>query len=180
MHWIWNKIIYVGNFYYWNVGRIRTLFWRLFLGSVGKDVVFLGEVRITGMKGIHLGNHINIHKGCTLDGTGGLTIGDYVMISQDCCIYSAHHRFDDLTIPMLLQKNDIHTTIIGDDVGLGVKSIILPGIKIGKGSIVGAGAVVTKDVPQYSIVAGVPAKIINSRLPKTNSNTDPNLEPDHL
>ena len=172
MQRIWSAIIYLGNFYVWNTGRIRTLFWRLFLGSVGRDVVILGSVRIAGMRGIRLGNHINIHRGCALDGTGGLTIGNYVMIAQDSCIYSAQHRFDDLAIPMLYQKNELASTVIEDDVWIGAKAIILAGVRIGRGSIVGAGAVVTKDVTPYSIVGGVPARIIKNRLKNKKTNIE--------
>jgi maltose O-acetyltransferase len=147
----------------WNTGRLRVLLWRPFLGRVGRDVIFLGSVRIAGMRGIHLGNHVSVNRDCVLDGTGGLVIGDYVMIAQATCIYSAQHKFDRLDIPMMLQGFEKRRTVIEDDVWLGAGSTILPGVKVGRGSIVGAGAVVTKDVPDYSVVGGVPAEVIGSR-----------------
>jgi maltose O-acetyltransferase len=147
----------------WNLGRLRVLLWRPFLGKIGRDVIFLGRIKITGMRGINLGNHLSINGGCSLDGTGGLVIGDYVMMARDCCIYSSQHRFDDISKPMMLQGTDRRQTIIEDDVWLGTRSIILCGVKVGRGSIVAAGAVVTDDVPEYSIVGGVPAKVIGMR-----------------
>jgi len=140
-----------------------VLLWRPFLGKIGRDVVFLGPVKITGMRGITLGNHLSVNGGCSLDGTGGLVIGDYVMIARDSCIYSAQHRFDDISKPMMLQGYDRSRTVIEDDVWIGARSIILPGVTVARGSIVAAGAVVTDNVPEYSIVGGVPAKVIGTR-----------------
>ncbi len=73
------------------------------------------------------------------------------------------HNFENCDIPMRTQGLKNISVTIEDDVWIGSRVIILPGIKIGKGSIIGAGAVVTKDVPEYSIVGGVPAKLIRSR-----------------
>jgi maltose O-acetyltransferase len=168
----WRAVLYLGNFWMWNVGRLRVAFWRLFLGHVGRDVIFLGSVRIAGMRGIRLGNHISVNKGCVLDGTGGLVIGNYVMMAEGSCIYSAQHRFDKLDTPMMLQGYEKSETIIEDDVWLGVRSVILPGVKVARGSIIAAGAVVTKDVPEYSIVAGVPAKVIGDRRKLASTNGD--------
>jgi maltose O-acetyltransferase len=145
------------------------LFWRPFLGKVGRDVIFLGSVRIAGMRGIRLGDHVSVNRNCILDGTGELFIGNYVMIAQDTCIYSAQHKFDRLDIPMTLQGVERKRTVIEDDVWLGAGATILPGVRVGRGSIVGAGAVVTKDVPDYSIVGGVPAQVIGSRKDSTTS-----------
>lgn len=69
-------------------------------------------------------------------------------------------------VPMAMQGLENLPVTVGDDVWIGSRVMILPGVKIGKGSIIGAGAVVTKDIPEYSIVGGVPAKLIRSRLKK--------------
>jgi maltose O-acetyltransferase len=95
---------------------------------------------------------------------GPTTIGKNVMMGPDCYVYTRNHQFDRTDIPMIDQGfKDKEPVIIEDDVWIGARVIILPGVKIGKGSIVGAGAVVTKDVEPYSIVAGVPAKLIRKR-----------------
>ncbi len=164
MNWPIHVFLILGNLIVRSVARFRVFFWTPFLGSVGKDVLFLGPIEMVWMKKIKLGNHLSINKGCTLDGTGGLTIGDYVMMARDSCIYSGGHRFDDISIPMINQGYEKQPTIIEDDVWIGAKAIILPGVTVGHGSIVAAGAVVTKDVPKYSVVAGVPAKVIRTRL----------------
>ena len=83
-------------------------------------------------------------------------------------MYSRNHAFDRIDIPMCEQGYlPEKTIVISDDVWIGGHVIILPGVHIGNGAIVGAGAVVTKDVPQYAIVGGNPAKVIKYRRSKT-------------
>ena len=95
---------------------------------------------------------------------GSVTIGDHVMMGPECVLLSHNHRFDRLDIPMCQQgfseEQPIH---IGNDVWIGTRAIILPGVTVGDHSVVGAGAVVTKDVPPYAVVGGVPAKILKMR-----------------
>ena len=126
------------------------------------------------------GSNVNIEKGASFgenislgnnSGIGinaflgsNISIGDNVMMGPECIIYTANHKFDDIKIPMNMQGfTEIDKVFIGDDVWIGGRVIILPGVKIGNGAIIGAGSVVTKDVPEYSIVAGNPAKIIKYR-----------------
>jgi acetyltransferase-like isoleucine patch superfamily enzyme len=95
---------------------------------------------------------------------GKVKIGNDVMMGRDVIIMSSSHKFDDCKVPMGLQGNEPEKeVIIYDDVWIGHRVIILPGVKIGKGSIIGAGAVVTTDVPSYAVVGGVPAKLIEYR-----------------
>lgn len=100
-------------------------------------------------------------------------IGNDVIMGRDVIFITQLHRFDDVNIPMNRQgfKPD-EPIIIEDDVWIGARAIILPGVRIGKGAIIGAGAVVTEDVKPYSIVGGVPAKFIKSRKqpPTVNPN----------
>lgn len=91
-------------------------------------------------------------------------IGNHVMISRNVYILSRNHRFDRLDIPINDQGfHESKQTIIEDDVWIGLRSILTPGRHINKGIIVGMGAVLTKDFPEYSIVGGNPAKIIKMR-----------------
>jgi len=93
-----------------------------------------------------------------------LIIGKNVMMASQVTIYGKYHRYDQIGIPMRDQGyGEFGPVVIEDDVWIGTKAIILKGIHIGKGAIVGAGAVVTKDVPSYAIVAGNPAKVIKWR-----------------
>jgi len=91
-------------------------------------------------------------------------IGNYVMIAPGCVLLDRLHNFNDTVKPMVLQgESGKKSPIIHDDVWLGQNVIVMPGIEIGEGAIVGAGAVVTKDVKSYSIVGGVPASLIRFR-----------------
>ena len=92
-------------------------------------------------------------------------IGENVMMGPNCYILQADHAFDATNIPMILQGHSEHKqTIIEDDVWIGTAAIIMSGITIGKGSIVAAGSVVTKDIPACEIWGGVPAKKIRNRF----------------
>ena len=95
---------------------------------------------------------------------GDITIGENVMMGPEVVIYQQNHRYDNLDIPMGEQGyTPMESVIIGNDVWIGRRVMIMPGVHIGDGAIIGAGAVVTKDVAPYSIVGGVPAKVIGCR-----------------
>ena len=112
--------------------------------------------------GISIGDCSGIGIKCKI--RGPLKIGNNVMMGPEVIILTSIHKFDDVTIPMCQQSNsERKEVIIGDDVWIGTRVIIMPGVKIGNGVIIGAGAVVTKDVPDYAVVGGVPAKIIKYR-----------------
>lgn len=97
---------------------------------------------------------------------GPLRIGDNVMMGPEVVILSSGHAHSRTDIPMNQQGFIAPTrpTIIGNDVWIGTRVIILQGVQIGDGCIIGAGAVVTKDIPPYSVAGGVPARVIKSRL----------------
>ena len=91
---------------------------------------------------------------------GKVKIGDNVMMGPHCIIYTRNHKTTCTEIPMILQGFDRYKPVeIGNDVWIGGRVTILPGVKVGDGAIIAAGAVVTKDVPPYSIVAGNPASV---------------------
>ena len=95
---------------------------------------------------------------------GKVIIGKYVMMGPSCNILSFNHSTKRIDIPMCQQGfQDERVVIIDDDVWIGMNVIILPGVHIGKGSIIGAGSVVRKDVPNYSVVIGNPAEIYKKR-----------------
>jgi maltose O-acetyltransferase len=89
------------------------------------------------------------------------------MMGPDVIILTERHKFDHLDIPMREQGYDAPGPVtIGDDVWIGTRVIILPSVTIGKGAIIGAGAIVTKDVPEYAITCGNPARIVKYRTEK--------------
>lgn len=145
-----------------NIGQkgIRRALVRNYIDYMGKNVNIEKNALIP--PGITIGNNLGIGMGCRL--YSHVTIGDNVMMGPYCFFCTKNHDFSRTDIPMIEQGyQSIEPIIIDDDVWFGQGVIVLPGIKIGKGSIIGAGAVVTKDVPPYAIVGGNPAKVIKYR-----------------
>lgn len=141
--------------------KIRGFCAKLILDKCGYDINIDHGANL--FSSIQLGNHSGIGLNAIMD--GGIIIGENVMMGQNCAIITTNHQFNDISIPMNQQGcSDIKPVIIENDVWIGMYCIILPGVKIGQGSIIGAGSVVTKDVPEYAIVAGNPAKIIRYRF----------------
>lgn len=112
--------------------------------------------------GISIGNNSGLGVNCVV--RGPLEIGANVMMGPDVRIMTAKHDTTRTDIPMCQQGHFPKQKVtICDDVWIGANVIIMPGLTIGSGSIIGAGAVVTKNVPEYAVVAGVPAKVIKYR-----------------
>lgn len=111
--------------------------------------------------GIVIGDHSELGTRCMIH--SNVSLGSYVIMGPDVKIYSRNHAFDDLETPIALQGKIYKETRIGDDVWIGANSIILAGISIGSHSIVAAGSVVTRDVPEWAVVGGNPAKVIKDR-----------------
>jgi acetyltransferase-like isoleucine patch superfamily enzyme len=112
---------------------------------------------------ISIGDNFAVESFSILYGAGGLTIGNNVIIAANTVIIPANHKFDRLDIPISRQGSRMEGIVIRDDVWVGAGCSILDGVTIGKGCIIGAGSVVNKSISEYSIVAGVPAKVIKSR-----------------
>jgi acetyltransferase-like isoleucine patch superfamily enzyme len=108
--------------------------------------------------GVAIGQNSVVNQKCRLDGRGGLTIGDNVSIAAEVCILTASHDIHSIDC-----EGTTAPVNIGDHVFIGTRATILPGVTLGVGAAVGAGAVVTKSVNPYDIVAGVPAKVIGRR-----------------
>jgi len=144
------------------------------------------DVTFSQVQNSYCGNNVYLCQGCQLHGNEGgvikigndsyigtyscihayhgvIEIGNDVLIAGHVYIHSSNHRFSDPSIPIRLQGNIPNTVRIDDDVWIGANATILPGVHIGKGAVVGGGAVVTKDVMPYTVVAGVPARVIRMR-----------------
>lgn len=140
--------------------KIRYWLGSRFVESCGKNVNFERGARINPE--LSIGDYSGVGVNCLV--SGRTYIGSHVMMGPDCIMYSYSHAYDRLDIPMDQQGFEEPTPIhIGDDVWIGARVIILPGVNIGSHCIIGAGAVVTKDVPDYAVVGGVPAKVIRYR-----------------
>jgi len=108
-----------------------------------------------------LGDHSELGTRCMIQ--SNVHIGNNVIMGPDVKIYSRNHKFDRLDVPIQAQGKSYYETYIGNDVWLGANVIVTAGCKVGNHVIVAAGAVVTKDVPDFAIVGGVPAKVLKYR-----------------
>lgn len=144
-----------------SIGRFcRVFFAKGFIRYGGKKVNI--EKGASFGRRVSIGDNSGIGINAILDGE--VYIGNNVMMGPEVLVYTQNHEFSRIDIPMNKQGfKDEKKVIIGDDVWIGARVIILPGVKIGNGSILGAGAVITKNVEEYSIVGGNPAKVIKKR-----------------
>lgn len=155
------------NFVTFAVARLRAVFWRFFTKRIGKEVYIMHSCQLTSPAGIEIGNYVCINHYSHLGGQGGLIIGNYVNLGPNTCLITANHSFDRFDVPMAWQGITTKPIHIDDDVWLGANVVVLPGVHIGRGAIVGANAVVTKNVEPFAIVGGVPAKLIRYRFEET-------------
>jgi maltose O-acetyltransferase len=163
---------FITGFLWWCVGyipshHIRRFFYRLFGMQIGSGSTLHMMGRIYDPRHITIGRDTIIGERFSLDGrkqlhnsAGGLEIGDHVDIASEVMIWTSQHDITDQKFAAIEQK-----VTIEDYVFIGPRAIILPGVTIGKGAIVAAAAVVTKDVAPLSVVAGVPAQEISKRSP---------------
>ena len=140
--------------------QLRRLCGKLMLAHCGKKVNI--EHNALFSRKVSLGDYSGIGVNAKIYGT--CIIGDFVMMGEDCTIITRNHKFDRTDIPMMEQGFEEERPVhIGNDVWIGDRVMIMPGVHIGDGSVIGAGAVVTGDIPPYSIAVGVPARVIRSR-----------------
>lgn len=150
---------------YW-VGAVPCRFTRHFCYrlagmKIGPGSVVHTYARFYQPAGINIGEDTIVGDHAFLDGRSALTIGNHVDIASGVMIYNSEH---DIASDGFEPVND--SVEIGDYVFIGPRAIILPGVKVGRGAIIAAGAVVTKDVAEYTIVGGVPAVKIGERKNK--------------
>lgn len=170
--------------------KLRVFFGKLLYNAIAKHMPLSDSRFSFGSKKLrafcgkllldHCGTNVNIERGAqfsydiSLGDNSGIgvnalisshvTIGNDVMMGPDCMIFTANHSMERNGIPMCRQGHEeCRPVVIGSDVWIGARVIILPGVHIGDGAVIGAGSVVTKDVPAYGIVGGNPAKLIRMR-----------------
>ena len=146
------------KFAYW----IRRILVRNIFLECGSDVIIKHRAYFgTGAK-VVLGDRSQLGHNSRID--NDTVIGCDVMMGPDAIIMSNSHEFSRLDIPMIAQgAAERRPVVIEDDVWIGTRSIIMRGVRVGRGSIIGSGSVVTRDVMPYSIVGGVPARLIRMR-----------------
>lgn len=153
--------------------------------ALGDNVVFEAGVMVFHAENIKLGNNVYVghqtilkgyHKNmlsigdntwigqqCFIHSAGGISIGRNVGIGPGVKIMSSFHAEEGTEIPIMAGNLVLSPVSIGDNCDLGLGCIVLPGVSIGEGCQVGAGAVVTKSLPDFSVAAGVPARVLRSR-----------------
>lgn len=145
--------------------KLRGFFAGRIVAYRGKNVNIEKQAYFT--PALKIGDNSGVGIRCEVNGE--VTIGNDVMMGPEVVIYTSSHAHDRIDIPMIEQgSEETRPVTIGNDVWIGRRAMIMPGVNIGNGCIIGAGAVVTKDVPDYCIVGGVPAKIVKRR----NANCD--------
>jgi len=136
--------------------RLRYFFYRAAGMRIGKRTAIFRKCYLQELGKISIGANCMIGFHCRLDGRGNLTIGNNVNISSYTIIESGSHDLETF-------EARFEPIIIHDHVWIGTRALILQGVEIGEGAVVAAGSVVTKSVAPYSIVAGVPARVIGER-----------------
>lgn len=144
--------------------KIRYMLCRCLFVSIGENCNIQRGVYFGTGENVCLGKCSSLGKNLKIHNTV-LVVGDYVMMGPDIMIMGGGHNFADTAVPMAKQGGvGKSKLVIHDDVWIGTRALILGNVGfIGKGAIIGAGAVVTKPVPDYAIVAGNPARIIRYR-----------------
>lgn len=142
--------------------KIRRFFVSLIIKDCGQNVIVKSKCYFGDGSRLSVGNNSQLGQNSRLNGT--VKIGSDVLMGPEVVMMATSHKFDlsDITINMQGEADE-RMIEIGNDVWIGTRAIILPGIKIGDHSIVGAGAVVTKSFPSNSIIGGNPAKLIRFR-----------------
>ena len=144
------------NGHYHTPHEVQELFSRLIDKPVDKTFAMFPPFYTDCGKNIKVGKNVFINSGCRFQDQGGITIGDGVLIGHNVVLATLNHDIDPR------KRGTMHPApiTIGNDVWIGANATVVPGVTIGDGAIIAAGAVVTKDVPPNVIVGGVPAKIL--------------------
>ena len=141
---------------YWSVRMDTPPYRRFWLGR--KSVVESYCCINNAVGDVTIGDYTRIGIHCTV--IGPVCIGDHVNLAQGITVTALNHNYADSSRKIDEQGISTKPVLIGDDVWIGANAVILPGVTIGRHVVVAAGAVVTKDIPDYSLVAGIPAKVI--------------------
>lgn len=131
--------------------------------KIGEGSTVLMNCSFDCTKSFTIGENSVVNGNCRMDTRGGIVIGDNVSISADVIILTADHDLNTVDF-----SGNSSPVFIEDYAWIGTRAMILPGVKIGKGAVIAAGSVVTKNVEPYHVVAGVPAKFIKKRIENLN------------
>jgi len=139
--------------------KIRFFLVKNFITSCGKNLTVETGALISPK--VHIGNNCLIGENCII--RGEVIIGDDVLLAQNVSLIAFNHHYSRTDVPIRLQGESFEPIKIGNDVWIGINVVVTAGVTVGSHAIVAAGAVVTKDVPDWGIVGGIPAKVIKYR-----------------
>lgn len=134
-------------------------------GCVGRNVHIRNNPSVSSTNKLVVGDNVWIGDNFYARAEGGITIGSGTIISRNVEIWTSNHNYDadDLTMVPYDKRMICKPVVIGENVWIGTRVILIPGVSIGEGAVIGAGSVVTKDVPPCAVVGGNPAKILKYR-----------------
>jgi maltose O-acetyltransferase len=157
----------LSNWRRWDIiKKLRGYYYSQLMAQAGVGLSISDGVRINNPRMVTVGDHCYLGAGVQFyPWNERIIIGNNVLIAAGVRMITRKHGFADVDLPMSAQGYTNAPIVIEDDVWIGFQAIILPGVTVGRGSIVGAGAVVTRDVEPYTIVGGVPARLIRKRTP---------------
>lgn len=145
----------------------RDLKYKLIIPNRGKNIIIGRNFTYSNPENIYLGNNIYIsHDVEFITNNSRIIVGNYVLIGPYTLITTSNYKLNKINKPIYTQGIISKIVNIADDVWIGAHVSILSGVKIGKGAVIGAGSVVTKDIPPYAVAVGVPAKVIKYRIKK--------------
>ena len=147
---------------------LRSALYRLLFARLDGFAFIYAGARIEHSWKIRAGRNLAVNGGAFLSGRGGLTLGNDVLVGPNAVILSSRHRWDLGEAPIIAQGQQLAPSTIGDDVWVGANAVVLGGIDVAGGTVIAAGAVVTKSTEPYTIVGGVPAAIIGRRPAPTS------------
>lgn len=142
---------------------IRYIFFASLTKSCGSNVSILPGCYFKYPEKISVGDNVSFQPMCFIGAAGGVQIGNNVSMAHGSTILSTTHTFEQIDVPIKYQPMRLAETIIADDVWVGCGVTILAGIRVGTGCVIGANSTVTKDIDDYMVVAGSPAKVIKGR-----------------
>nr|WP_244516089.1 DapH/DapD/GlmU-related protein [Halomonas daqiaonensis] len=131
--------------------------------KIGRNVIFYPGVWVNPGYNLSVGDHVDLALDVIISTKGGVKIGDRVLVGYRTQILSSNHMIPDNKGRIFGAGHSYAPVEIEDDVWIGANCVILPGVKIGRGAVVAASSIVTKDVSSFSVVGGNPARIIRLR-----------------
>ncbi len=154
----------------------RLWFQKKKLGKIGEGSEIRPFVTIYGTQNVQIGTNVIVRPGTILcagmqKDAPNIIIEDNALLASNVSIYAISHHYEDISRPVSQQGHYCRETVIRSGAWIGTNSVILPGVTVGRNAVVGANSVVTKDVPDYTVVGGVPAKHLkNLAEPNANEN----------